>query len=149
MEHISGNIFIRTPSDGMKAGEVVLGHMHHFDHTTLCLAGAIEVSLLRVTEAREDTLPLEAEVDCSVTLRAGDPEPWFLVMKGRYHMIRSLEDGSRYGCIYAHQMPQAITDAPGQQAQKPYTKRDDDGTLWVRVDERVVQDSMGWVEAYR
>ena len=65
-------------------------------------------------------------------------------------MLKALEDGTVYGCFYAHQLPQALTigDAGGR-IDPPHTRRDEDGTLWVRVNENIVQETSGWVEAYR
>lgn len=150
MEFVSGNIFIRVPKEAMKAGETVLGHAHNFDHTTVCLAGALEISMLKVLSVNAEGQPVDIEVEYTTTLRAGVPVPWHLILKGRRHMLKAVEDGTVYGCFYAHQMPQALTvGEPGGRVNPPYTKRDDDGTLWVRVDENIVQETSSWVEAYR
>lgn len=149
MDYISGNIYIRT-TNAMKKDEVILGHRHNFDHTTVCLSGSLEVSLLKPTELNEEGNPLAAEVDKTVTLHAGDEMPWFLVLKGRFHALRALEDGTRYGCFYSHRIPQALNiEHPGGVETPPISKRDENGVLWVQVDERVVQDTAEWAAAYR
>lgn len=150
MELISGNIFIRVPVEPMKAGEAVLGHAHNFDHTTVCLSGALEIVLLDVHEFDAFGRPTKSsEVERHI-IRAGDKIPWMLILKGRWHAITALEDGSRYGCFYSHQYPQAINMMePGNVPTPPTTKRDEDGTLWVRVNEDIAQDSQGWAAAYQ
>ena len=150
MEYMSGNIFIRASSSPMRKDELVLGHRHNFDHTTVVLAGALEVSLLTAKTVNAAGNPLDADVEWSQVIRAGDQIPWVLILKGRFHMLRALEDGTRYGCFYAHQMPQALTvENPGERHQPPYTKRDNAGVLWVRVDEKIVQGTAGFQESYR
>lgn len=150
MELISGNIFIRMPHEAMQKDQVVLGHKHNFDHTTFCTRGALELCLLDVETVNAHGLPLDAKVAEVFVLKASDDINFQIVMKGRYHTIRALEDGTRYQCVYAHRAPQAISiEDPGQRHQEPYTKRDADGVLWVRVDESIVQDAAGWTEAYR
>ena len=151
MEFICGPVYIRQPNDGfMKKDEVVLGHRHNFDHPTFVTHGSLEISLLTATEVNADGNPLNATVDKVVVINAGDEINWHLVLKGRFHALRALEDGTRYQCIYAHQMPQAISiEHPGQRIDPPITKRDEDGVLWVRVNEKIVQDSAEWAEAYR
>lgn len=150
MEYLSGNIFIRAPHRPMHAGETVLGHLHNFDHTTYINKGAMEINLLEVLAVNGHGHPLQARVAESRIIRASDEVNWFLVLKGRYHVLKALEDNTVYHCIYSHRLPQAITlDQPGQRLQLPYTRRDDDGTLWIRADEKVVQDTAGWAEAYR
>lgn len=154
MELIAGgNVMIRIP-DGeclyMDKDDVILSHQHHFDHPTFCLEGALEISLLNAKKVSSNGLLLEAEVEEIFIVRAKDRINFFLVQKGRWHSIRALEDNTRYMCVYAHRYPQALSvDQPGQRVDKPLTKRDDDGTLWVRVDETIVEDSVGWMDAYR
>jgi len=138
MEYISGNIFIRTQPP-MAAGDVVVTHAHNFDHTTYCPVGALRVELLA-----ED-----GSVEASRDIRATDEVNFFLILKGKFHRLTALEDGTRYQCIYAHRMPQALTIPPGELDTPPHTKTDDLGYLWVRADNTIVQDPVGWVEAYQ
>lgn len=150
MELISGNIFIRVPVEPMKAGEAVLGHAHNFDHTTVCLSGALEIVLLDVLEFDAVGRPAKTvDVERHI-IRAGDKVPLMLILKGRWHAITALEDGSRYGCFYSHQYPQALNMMePGSVQIPPVTKRDEDGNLWYRVNEDIAQDSQGWAAAYQ
>lgn len=150
MELAIGNIYLRVPNAPMAKDDVVVGHQHHFDHTTFVLQGAFEISLLSVKSVDAQARPLEADIDYTTTIQAGDEVPFHLILKGRYHIIRALEDGSRYACIYAHQYPQALSmGEQGQRVDPPLTKRDEDGTVWVRVNNNIVQTPCGWVEAYR
>ncbi len=147
MELASGNIAIRLPEVRMSKGTVVVGHTHNFDHTTFCTSGALQIELLPHLSGAESDEGVQAE---QVTvIRAGDMRPWALIKAGRRHRITSLEDGSVYLCIYAHQYPQALNlSTPGDIDQPPKFKREDDGTLWVRVDETIVQEHTGWAPAY-
>lgn len=150
MEYMSGNIFVRTNDVPMRAGEVVLGHRHNFDHTTFVKRGRLEVNMLDVRTVNAYDQPVEAVVVESIILDPADAIDWRLIPKGRYHMLRALEDGTFYRCIYSHQFPQALTlDRPGGQKQLPYTMRDEGGVLWVRVNEKIVQDTAAWALAYQ
>lgn len=150
MELISGNIFIRVPVEPMKAGEAVIGHAHNFDHTTVCLSGALEIVLLDVLEMDAYGRPTQTKEVERHIIRAGSKVPWMLILKGRFHAITALEDGTRYGCFYSHQYPQALNMMePGSVQIPPVTKRDEDGNLWVRVNEDIAQDSQGWAAAYQ
>jgi hypothetical protein len=151
MDFGSGNIFIRKPISGrLRKDQVILGHSHEFDHTTVVFAGSLKISLLDVLTYTADGLPLEAVTALEIVISQTDDNPWFLIMKGRHHILQALEEGTNYGCFYSHREPQATSPGmPGTLPQKPYSKTDEDGTLWVRCDPTVVQDSMGWLEAYR
>lgn len=94
MEYISGNIYIREMLFG-KAGEVVKGHKHNFDHTTYCTRGALQVEKLD-----------GSTVVASRTLRAVDKHNWVLIAAGVEHRLTALEDNSMGHCIYAHRNPQ-------------------------------------------
>jgi hypothetical protein len=148
MELISGNIFIRAGA--MKKDQLILGHKHNFDHTTYVKKGAIEISLLTQTDVDVAGLPLTANVEFSRVIRASDEINWCLILKGRSHVLKALEDDTEYHCIYAHQAPQAITlENQGQFADAPLSKRDPEGNLWVRVNEKIVQTTSEWAESYR
>lgn len=147
MEHVCGNIFIRNPEVRMSKGSVVVGHTHNFDHATFCASGALLIELLPLLKDGEsdDGVPAESQV----ILRADAMQTWALIRAGRRHRITALEDRSSYMCIYAHRMPQALAlDIPGNIERPPYMRRDDDGTLWVRVDESIVQETNNWAPAY-
>lgn len=150
MRYLSGSICILTSDRPMRLGEVVLGHRHNFDHTTYINKGAMEITLLEVDEVNGHGDPLRARPALTKIVRASDPVNWFLILKGRHHVLKALEEGTVYHCIYSHRMPQAITlDEPGQRFQLPYTRRDPDGTLWARMDDTITEDTSGWIEAYR
>lgn len=134
----------------MGKDQVVLGHRHNFHHPTFVTHGSFEICLLDATEVNAEGNPLEAKISERFIVRADDPINWMLILKGRFHTLRALEDHSRYQCIYAHQMPQALSiDEPGQAHEAPITKRDEAGVLWVRVNEKIVQDSAQWAAAYQ
>lgn len=143
MEYLSGNIFVRQ-CGVMKAGEVVVGHRHNFDHTTFCRAGALRIELVQEggPEMTDDEA-LAAGVARRFILRASDPINWMLIRAGRYHRITALEDGSIYQCIYAHRAPGALAE------NESITRVDPDGSEWVRVNPDIVQDSARWAQAYR
>ena len=134
MDKICGaNIFVREPVKLLMRGEKVVGHRHNFDHVTYIQRGKFEV----VTD------------EWTKTISADDWDNFVLIKKNKVHSFTALEDNSRYQCIFAHRMPQAMTiGVPGELDSYPYTKRDELGLLWVRVDETVIQDSTGWTPAY-
>lgn len=93
MEWVSGNIFIR-PNLMAKAGDMVEGHDHTFDHTTIVFRGSF---LLRKKDA--DGVILDERTltaPCSV-----------LVLKDVWHEFTALEDHSEFWCVYAHRDPQS------------------------------------------
>lgn len=151
MEFVSGNIYIRTPLDGtLKVNETVVGHAHNFDHTTYVKAGAIEVTIMEPTKVNYLGAVIEAEVVASKIIRATDEVNWMLIMAGKTHTLRALEDGSVYHCIYSHRLPQAVSiESPGEQPHFPTTKVDEDGVTWYREDPKILQNTSGWLEAYR
>lgn len=95
MEYVQGNIFIREMRFE-KAGAVIDGHKHNFDHTTYVAHGALRV------EAIDD----DGTVQRSVVKRASDGLNFLLIRAGVNHRITALEDGSVGHCIYAHRNPQ-------------------------------------------
>lgn len=148
--HAGAGIFVRqSKAEGMKAGEVVLGHQHNFDHVTFVTHGKIELSLLEASKVNAYGHPVDAEVLQSRVISADDECNWFLVLKGKFHTLKALEDGSRYQCTYAARKPQSITDhTQGGRDQQPLMKRDENGVLWYREDPHIVETSE-WAEAYR
>lgn len=150
MEYVCGNLYIRQPNEGfLTKDQVVLGHRHNFHHMTMITHGSFEICLLEATEVNAEGAPLNAQVLEQFVVRADDEINWVLILKGKFHTLRALEDHSRYQCVYAHQMPQALSvGEPGQTKEPPITKRDENGVLWVRVNEKIVQDSAEWAAAY-
>lgn len=95
MDFASGNVFIREMRFD-KAGDVVKGHAHNFDHTTYVAKGS-----LRVEQLADDGSVLKA-----VEKRASDGRNWVLIKAGVIHRITALEDGSLGHCVYAHRTAQ-------------------------------------------
>src|SRR4249919_3084049 len=91
MEWVSGNIFIRK-SIMDKAGMVIPGHKHAFDHTTIVFKGSVHVRA---------KLP-----DNTIIERDFKAPTHFLVKKDVEHEITSLEDDSEFWCVYSHRDPQ-------------------------------------------
>jgi quercetin dioxygenase-like cupin family protein len=92
MEWVSGNNFIR-PNHMKKAGDVIHGHAHNFDHTSICMRGAVRV----VGNGREVVLrsPTSNDGQCHILIKAGVE-----------HEITALEDDTVFWCVYAHRTPQ-------------------------------------------
>lgn len=88
-EFASGNIFIRKVR--LKKGDVLPGHKHGFDHTTIFFSGAWHV------KAKLPTGQL-VEHDFHAPNHA-------LIRKDVEHEITCLEDGE-FWCVYAHRTPQ-------------------------------------------
>lgn len=95
MEYASGNIFIREMRFP-KAGAVVHGHAHNFDHTTYVARGSVRV----------ERLAPDGTVERIVVKRAGDGFNWLLIQAGVIHRLTALEDESMAHCIYSHRTPQ-------------------------------------------
>lgn len=96
MEYACGNVFIREMVLD-RAGQVVDGHAHNFDHTTYCARGSMRV----------DRLADDGGVVDQVELRADAPvKAWVLIKAGVRHRITALQDGTIGHCIYAHRTPQ-------------------------------------------
>lgn len=95
MEYIQGNIFVREMRFE-KAGDVVDGHTHNFDHTTYIARGSVQI------EAIDD----DGTVLRSVVKRASDGFNFVLIKAGVKHRLTALEDDSMGHCIYAHRNPQ-------------------------------------------
>lgn len=149
-EYISGNIFIRAHETPMKKGDKVIGHRHNFDHTTYINRGTMKITLLNATEIDPLGNPLEASIDKEMVVDSTDTTNWALILKGRFHILEALKDDTVYHCIYSHQMPQALDiESPGGLKDYPLEKRDESGNLWVRVNEKIVQSTSEWSEAYK
>lgn len=150
MELYSGNIMIRVPVAPMKAGDIVIGHAHNFGHTMVGFTGGFDIDILRVLEFDAFGLPVQVEVVETHTIISGAGVPTFFVAAGVWHRITAKVDGSTYGCFYSHQYPQALNMMePGSVQLPPVKKRDEGGYLWYRVNEDIVQEANGWVDAYK
>jgi hypothetical protein len=96
MEYQSGNIMMR-PMFFEYAGEVMEGHHHNFDHTTVVFAGSALI----------ERLSDDGVVERAVTVKADSKHNWVLIKAKSYHRITALEDNTRVHCIYSHRNPQA------------------------------------------
>lgn len=147
MDLRSSNMRVLMPSVPMNAGEELLAHKHDDDHTTFILGDSeFEISLLTVTEADASGYPVAYTADFVHTIKGTDPVPFMLIMKGRWHKLKSKKDGSRYACAMPNMKPHALTTgAP------PTLKRDEDGHLWAYIDENIMKthNAMAWVEEHR
>jgi hypothetical protein len=147
VDFVSGNIYVRT-QDALSKGMTVVGHCHNFGHTTYVNRGSFEISLLKDVELNPQGRVVGFNREKTRIIKSTDACNWAFIAAGRYHMLMSLEDDSGYHCIYSHRFPQALTHPPGQIPEE-YTKRDEQGNLWLKVDERIVQEHTGWEDAYR
>lgn len=96
MEYVSGNIFIRE-MEFPKAGDVVDGHTHNFDHTTYVIRGALLI----------EALDADGQVLRATTKRASDGHNWVLIKADVCHRLTALEGNSMGHCIYSHRNGQA------------------------------------------
>lgn len=79
-----------------KAGHVIKGHSHNFDHTTYVIKGTILIEEL-------DDL---GKVIASTIKTANEGLNWVLIKAKVIHRLTSLEDAALGHCIYAHRSPQ-------------------------------------------
>lgn len=147
MDLRSSNMRVLMPSVPMNAGEELLAHKHDDDHTTFILGESeFEISLLNVTEEDASGHPVNFTAAFTHTIKGTDAVPFMLIMKNRWHKLKSLKDGSRYACALPNMKPHALTtDEP------PALKRDEQGHLWGYIDENIIETKnvMDWVEKYR
>lgn len=90
-EWVSGNIYIRQNVLTEK-GDVVEGHKHNFDHTTIVHTGSVHVKA---------KLP-----DQSIIEKDFIAPSHFLVKAEVEHEITALEDNTEFWCVYSHRDPQ-------------------------------------------
>jgi len=88
-ELISGNIFIRKHA--LVKDEQIVGHTHHFDHTSIVHTGSVSVRAV---------LPSGQVIER--TFAAPDH---FLVRADVEHTITALEP-TLFWCVYSHRDPQ-------------------------------------------
>lgn len=90
-EWVSGNIFIR-PVRLAHTGDVIDGHTHTFDHTTIVIHG-----LVHVVATCDEGCHREGE------FAAGSH---FLTKATWRHTITALSDDVEVWCVYSHRTPQ-------------------------------------------
>lgn len=91
MEWVSGNIFIRPNKLRLK-GDVIHGHKHKFDHTTIVYTGGIHV---------KGTLPNGTVIEREFMAPAH-----CLIRLDVEHEITALVDDTEFWCVYSHRTPQ-------------------------------------------
>jgi hypothetical protein len=98
MELQSGNIFIRPNT--LRKGEMVQGHTHNFDHTTIIFTGPVRI---KATKPGEPTWEKTFIGPAHVLIKAD----WM-------HEITALDD-AEFWCVYAHRTPQGdvVQEATG------------------------------------
>lgn len=90
-EFTLGNLQIR-PVHLAKAGDVIDGHEHEFDHTTFVWKGRIHIHAV-------DKEGCSKEGEFSVPSA-------ILIKKNWAHTITALEDDTVFWCVYSHRTPQ-------------------------------------------
>jgi hypothetical protein len=100
MELVAGNIYIR-PNKLAKAGMLIDGHKHNFDHVSIVFTGAV-----RVVQRWPNGFRVQKN------FRAPDH---FLVRADCEHEITSLQDNTEFWCVYSHRTPQGdvVQEATG------------------------------------
>jgi quercetin dioxygenase-like cupin family protein len=93
MEWACGNVYIR-PNQGNK-GDKIKGHAHNFDHTTICLRGAVRI---KAGDVKRELRAASGDVAIS--------QAHVLIKAGVEHDIEFLEDNSVFWCVYSHRTPQ-------------------------------------------
>jgi quercetin dioxygenase-like cupin family protein len=104
MERVLGNIFTRTMYFE-KAGQVVRGHKHNFDHVTLVLCGAVSVRFSK--EVGGVTVFQKVEEFYAPKQMYGDKgqEAQILIEADVHHEITALEDNTHCWCVFSHRDP--------------------------------------------
>lgn len=96
-EYASGNIFLRHVRLA-KAGDVLQGHTHHFDHTTFVVSGRVRIHAT-------------CDKGCRPRTQEFAPGESFLVRKDWRHEATALSDDVHFVCVYSHR------DAQGEVVQ--------------------------------
>lgn len=145
MEYVSGNIYIREMALA-KAGDIINGHTHNFDHTTYVVRGSVLV----------ESLNADGTVKQSAIKRAQDGHNWVLIKAGVKHRITALEDSCMAHCVYSHRTPMGLTaDHGGITDVTPEIDAEYEtllARLMVLCEQKfgnIVQHYDGWGEAYQ
>jgi hypothetical protein len=112
MEWVSGNVFIRPMGDreGLKPGQVVTGHVHNFDHTSIFFCGRWRVRKW-VPVVREDGSlvdPDGANGEWAMLVDFEREGPFHLLIEAHArHEFTFLGPGvGKAWCVYSHRTPQ-------------------------------------------
>ena len=109
-----GNIFVRKMYF-KSVGDVMNGHKHNFDHTTIVFKGSVLVKYVKDGEHKERIVAAPKSGRGSPTDRG---EGYFVVPKNMEHEIIALEDDTEAWCTFAHR------DDHGEVVQKFSTNMD-------------------------
>jgi hypothetical protein len=138
MERALGNVFVRDSlmhgDRFCKAGDVIDGHEHNFDHTTFNVG--------------QSPLLIEAVVRGQPVETLVDPGDYRLIKAGVRHKITAMGDRPRFLCVYPHRTPQSLSSHQGKNAAYDAKLKE----LIAMADELfgdIVQEYTGWPEAYR
>ncbi len=146
-----GPLMLNCPNPG-EEGRAVAGHCHNFDHVTFVHFGIYEIGLLKNVELDMEGRIVKGEIEETALIDADSDTPYFMVRAGCWHILIPKTPRARYICAYPHLLQQAITFPPGQRIRPPWTKRDEDGVLWVRIDETIVESHaslpQSWIDTY-
>ena len=93
-----GNIYVRKMYF-LKAGDVMDGHCHNFDHTTMIFKGSVRVRYTKNGEQLERIVSAPKPGRGKPTERG---EGYFIVPKDIEHEITALEDDTEAWCVFAH-----------------------------------------------
>ena len=99
MERALGNIFVRTMHFS-KAGEVVQGHEHYFDHVTLVFSGGV-----RIRYRIGGTVEGEREFWAPHMIAEDGQESLVLIKDNVCHEFTALADNTHCWCVYSHRDP--------------------------------------------
>ena len=89
MEQVSGNIFLRKMH--LAKGEVINGHTHNFDHTSIVFTGSVHI---------------KAKLPSGQVVERDFVSPSHCLIKAEVeHEITALEDGTQFWCVYSHRQP--------------------------------------------
>ena len=96
-ERALGNIFIRKMRF-KAAGDIMAGHKHCFDHTTIVFSGSVHISAI---------LPDGTKIDRDVFAPSrdnfpADGEGYVCIKADVEHEITALEDNTEAWCVFAH-----------------------------------------------
>lgn len=87
-----GNVYIR-PMELAKAGDIVQGHTHNFDHVTHIFKGSVHLKAFEV-DANDQPIGDVVERDYKANSYVNIKKNW-------KHEFTALEDGTMADCIYA------------------------------------------------
>ena len=93
---LGSNTFFR-PNFLEKAGDVIEGHAHNFDHVSMVVQGSVKISA---------KLPDGTGREVVKTASGAFQNRIVNIRAGVEHRITALEDGTEFLCIYSHRNAQ-------------------------------------------